>query len=57
MMQRLGNVDDQEMFRTFNMGIGMMVVVSSVEADRVRDAVGGYTIGRVVEGEKEARIV
>ncbi len=28
MMQRLGNVSDQEMFRTFNMGIGMVVICS-----------------------------
>nr|HQU94175.1 phosphoribosylformylglycinamidine cyclo-ligase [Pyrinomonadaceae bacterium] len=28
MMQKLGNVSDKEMFRTFNMGIGMVIVVS-----------------------------
>ena len=26
LMQKLGNVSDQEMFRTFNMGIGMVVI-------------------------------
>lgn len=53
-MQRLGNVSDQEMFRTFNMGIGMVVVISpadeAVVAEKLADA---KVIGRVTEGNKE----
>src|SRR6266576_721688 len=35
LMQRLGNIDDGEMFRTFNMGIGMVVVCAQTDADEV----------------------
>ncbi|MGI6643121.1 MAG: phosphoribosylformylglycinamidine cyclo-ligase [Bacillota bacterium] len=34
LIQDLGNVSSQEMYRVFNMGVGMVVVVSPIEADR-----------------------
>ncbi|MFM9904487.1 MAG: phosphoribosylformylglycinamidine cyclo-ligase [Pyrinomonadaceae bacterium] len=58
MMQRLGNVDEKEMFRTFNMGIGMIVVCSDGDKDKVAAHLGGCCeIGRVVGGEKTVRII
>lgn len=51
LMQRLGNVADQEMFRTFNMGIGMVVVCSEASADQITGSVPNCKrIGRVTEG-------
>ncbi len=47
MMQRLGNVSDHEMFRTFNMGIGMAVICSPENAA----GLGFTAIGSVVEGD------
>ena len=51
LMHRLGNVDEKEMFRTFNMGIGMIVVCSEASkgaiADRIKDY---YEIGCVTTG-------
>jgi phosphoribosylformylglycinamidine cyclo-ligase len=35
-LQKLGNVDIEEMFRVFNMGIGLVLVVSSFYADSIR---------------------
>lgn len=35
-LQQAGNVDTQEMYRTFNCGIGMAVIVSAAEADAVQ---------------------
>jgi phosphoribosylformylglycinamidine cyclo-ligase len=56
MMQRLGNVDDKEMFRTFNMGIGMIVVTSDPGA--VKAAIPeAHQIGRVISGSKDVQIV
>ena len=34
-MQKLGNVEDKEMFRTFNMGIGMAVVCSGSDKEQI----------------------
>ncbi len=47
-LQRLGNVDPEEMGRVFNMGIGLVLVVRPDIADAVRDAAGGLLIGEIV---------
>ncbi len=57
LMQRLGNVADDEMFRTFNMGIGMIVIVAPEDEPKVRAHVETcgqqcFTVGRVVSGER-----
>jgi phosphoribosylformylglycinamidine cyclo-ligase len=54
-MQRLGNVSDQEMFRTFNMGIGMIIVTAD-PASIQKIIPECKVIGRVVEGNKEVAI-
>ncbi len=51
----MGNVDDADMLRTFNMGVGMTLVVgaSAVEAVQRHLAANGcegYAIGRIVDG-------
>ena len=46
LLQAWGNVPRREMFRTFNCGIGMILIV---DADIAND-IDGYQIGRVVEG-------
>lgn len=52
-----GNVDEYEMFRTFNNGIGMVVVVSAHEVDDVLIRLGGLEekaciIGEIAERKK-----
>ena len=57
LMQRLGNVADHEMFRTFNMGIGMVVVCSESDSQEMADTLGGaFVIGKVVSGKGEVKI-
>lgn len=56
LMQRLGNIEQMEMFNTFNMGIGLVLVVNSKDADKVVSALENmkekaYVIGTVVKGE------
>ncbi|MBR0103734.1 MAG: phosphoribosylformylglycinamidine cyclo-ligase [Selenomonadaceae bacterium] len=46
LLQAWGNVSRREMFRTFNCGIGMILIV---DAD-IANEIDGYKIGRVVEG-------
>jgi phosphoribosylformylglycinamidine cyclo-ligase len=56
-MQKLGNVADSEMFRTFNMGIGMVVICAEGDKDFVKNHLGGcFEIGRVIEGKGEVEI-
>jgi phosphoribosylformylglycinamidine cyclo-ligase len=61
LLQRWGNVADAEMFRTFNMGIGLILVVSAdrapslIEDLRARGE-DARQIGFVVAGEQEVRI-
>ena len=57
LLATIGKVSEQEMYRTFNMGIGMVVVTAASDAARVRahfDQHGqaSYDIGRVVEGAR-----
>ncbi len=52
-MQKLGNVSDHEMFRTFNMGIGMILVVSQDDVTEIRGSLKNcFQIGEVIQGDK-----
>jgi phosphoribosylformylglycinamidine cyclo-ligase len=57
LMQRDGNITDADMFKTFNMGIGMVVIVAAADAEKTKavfEAAGEqvYTIGQVTEGDR-----
>ena len=56
-MQKLGNVTDAEMFRTFNMGIGMIVICAENDQEFLQENLGAsFRIGRVTEGSCEVKI-
>ena len=56
-MQRLGNVSDTEMFRTFNMGIGMILICSQFDAEAIAHEIGGgYDIGKVTVGDRSVKV-
>ncbi|HJZ79892.1 MAG TPA: AIR synthase-related protein, partial [Pyrinomonadaceae bacterium] len=58
LMQQMGNIAEAEMFRTFNMGIGMVVVCASEHAPGIKQAAREvYEIGRVVSGDKRVALV
>jgi len=57
-LQKLGNVPADEMLRTFNMGIGMLLVVPAQKfkkAETLLDRAGEkfYSIGRIVKGDRK----
>lgn len=57
LMQQKGNVSHRDMFTTFNMGIGMIAVVSAEQADKalqIANELGeqAYRIGTVTEGSR-----
>lgn len=50
LIQRLGEIPDEEMYRVFNMGIGYVIIVSESEAQKVAAACPeARVIGRMVE--------
>jgi len=61
-VQKRGNVDGREIYRTLNMGIGMVLGIAKRDAKRaVRilddNGVRSYVIGRVVKGNREVTIL
>jgi phosphoribosylformylglycinamidine cyclo-ligase len=62
LMQRLGNVSEREMYRTFNMGVGMVVVCAESDVEPIKSHVESrgekcFEIGRAVAGERDVRLV
>jgi len=43
-LQKMGNIEDAEMHRTFNCGIGMVMVVPKAEAKAAIDSLGGHGV-------------
>lgn len=61
LLQEWGNVEDREMFRTFNMGVGMMMVVPQTDAETVLEELekqgeSAYIIGEIILGKKNVMI-
>ena len=60
LMQSIGNVDENEMARAFNLGIGMVFIVDSANVNKVKNALKDltdvYEIGMIVRGEKVVKI-
>ena len=57
LIQSWGNIDEEEMYGTFNMGVGMVLAASPSEADRIIGFLEGkgeesYVLGEVIKGEK-----
>ncbi|MCW6662732.1 phosphoribosylformylglycinamidine cyclo-ligase [Aerococcaceae bacterium NML190073] len=57
-LQRLGNVTDQAMYETFNMGIGMVIAVSATDKEHALDVLRqygteAYVIGSVVSTQDD----
>jgi phosphoribosylformylglycinamidine cyclo-ligase len=58
-LQRLGDIDDGEMDRVFNMGLGLVLVVSSYYANHIRQMLSKcghatWSIGEIREGDRDA---
>jgi len=51
-------VVEEELFRTFNMGVGMVFIVDEVDVDSIcKNIEGSYVIGRVVNGKKGVEFI
>ena len=56
LIRRKGNIPERDMFNTFNMGVGMSVVVAPDKADEAvrilrAQGVDAYIMGQIVPGE------
>ena len=61
LMQEIGHIADAEMFRTFNMGVGMVIVCDKQDAEAIKSHLQErgetvYEIGRVTQGNREVII-
>ena len=61
LLRKLGNVSDAEMYRTFNMGVGMVIVCAPAAAKEIETHLRErgeecYRIGNVVNGNREVSI-
>lgn len=57
-IQQLVSIDIYEMFKTFNMGIGLVLVVAKEDTDKVLEILKqqeeeAYVIGRIIQGERQ----
>ena len=58
LIQKLGRIDDEEMYRVFNMGIGFILIADKNDANRILKMLAKYAfksqiIGEVVEGNRK----
>jgi phosphoribosylformylglycinamidine cyclo-ligase len=58
LIAKTGNVSERDMFNTYNMGVGMSVVVPAAEADKAIDllkeqGIDACLIGSIVESDEE----
>src|SRR5216683_804432 len=63
LLQRSGDIPRDEMFRAFNMGIGLIIVCAKGDADRVRESLertgesGATRIGHLLTGNRRVRYI
>ena len=58
LLQKTGNIPERDMFNTFNMGVGMALIVSAETADAALRSLAesgedAYVIGEIIKGEEK----
>ena len=56
-MQSIGNVDENEMYRAFNMGIGMIIIAAPDQVNSIKKIIDVHEIGFVVAGGNQVNII
>jgi len=62
LIQKLGNIDEQEMYRVFNMGIGLVLVVNKEQGSVIKNAIEKsgekiYEIGKIIDRKSSPVII
>ncbi len=61
LLQEIGRIETHDMFNTFNMGVGMVLIAAKESVDAALDALGSegcgaYVLGEIVSGEEKVQI-
>jgi len=61
MIAKTGNIPERDMFNTYNMGVGMSIVVKAEEVDQALEILkangeNAYVIGKIVESDEKITI-
>ncbi len=62
LLAKTGNIDERDMFNTFNMGVGMSCVVAKEDADKALEILrangeDAYILGAIVKGEEKVQLI
>ena len=62
LLAKTGNIPERDMFNTYNMGVGMSVIVSESDASKALDILkangeDAYVIGRIIKSDEKVRII
>lgn len=62
LLAKTGNIPERDMFNTYNMGVGMSVVVSESDAGKALEILrangeDAYIIGRIIKSDEKVRII
>ena len=62
LLAKIGNIPERDMFNTYNMGVGMSVVVSESDAGKALEILrangeDAYIIGRIIKSDEKVRII
>ena len=57
LIQKVGGISERDMFNTYNMGVGMSIVVDKNDVDKALEVLkangeDAYVIGSVIEGDE-----
>ena len=57
LLQRIGDIEESEMFRVFNMGVGMVIITDDKASEAIKeimkDVTDVYDIGTIIRGNRE----
>ena len=62
LLAKTGKIPERDMFNTYNMGVGMSVVVSESDAGKALEILrangeDAYIIGRIIKSDEKVRII
>jgi len=59
LIQQKGNISRDEMYRVFNMGIGMIAIVDKTDVDKFRNSIleTTWVIGTLIQGSRKVKLI